>query len=278
MNTSTQGKARVCPPDIRHSGRSKFGFFPPRGTDEGPAAVWRMTIARFHSLSPRASAGRKRRAERRGDAPPGPAALPRTNARREARQAIQLSRPGAAARRRRRRMTRRRRRPRGETRARRRGVRRFLCHLRGGSVGFGGRGVGVGRVVGVSRALNSDGKEERAGRRRLALRRAARRAMPSLRRAAPSSLPVRVPSTSPGCRRRVLDREPRAPRVREPRPRGSPARLARGVSRYPPPTPKPRPARKTDTRPRRDTPRLFEARVPRAPRSRRTLSPPTRHR
>lgn len=35
----------MCPPDIRHSGRSKFGFFP-RARDDEAATVWRVTIAR----------------------------------------------------------------------------------------------------------------------------------------------------------------------------------------------------------------------------------------
>ena len=217
MNTSTQ-ESRKCVRQTFDIRDVRISAFPSREGRRGGDGMENDYRA-FHSLSPRASAGRKRRAERRGDAPPGPAALPRTNARREARRAIQLSRPGAAARRRRRRMTRRRRRPRGETRARRRGVRRFLCHLRGGGVGFGGRGRGRRSCRRrQSRTRTRTGKRNAWRRRRLALRRAARRAMPSLRRAAPSSLRVRVRRRLRG----VVDGSSivsRArPRVREPRP------------------------------------------------------------
>ena len=237
-----------------------------------------MTIARS-PLSPRASAGRKRRAERRGDAP-----RPRRSAKNERAARSATSHPTFPPRRRRSSSaeaddptppTSSRRDPRAPPRrsplplppSRRR--RRLWWPRAWASV-----------VSSASVAhSNSDGKEERVASAspRPPSRRPTRDALPPSRRA--FEPPRSRPSTSPGCRRRVLDREPRAPsRPRTTSRGGSRARLARGVSPYPPPTPEILPARKTDTPPRRDTPRLFEARVPRAPRSRRTLSPPTRHR
>ena len=70
MNTSTQESREVCPPDIRHSGRSKFGFFP-RARDDEAATVWRMTIARStpsHRAPPPGGNG-----ERNGAVTPPPA-------------------------------------------------------------------------------------------------------------------------------------------------------------------------------------------------------------